>query len=517
MDPNNNEEVDEDDQGLIINHENDDEDDDDDDDGEQQQIAWERQLVDFETLCVQIETNDPDLKEYRASYPTINNERATRLGAALLGNTTHLKQLSIHMAWDMTAQGADALVQGILGSHIEELQLSRENHDEMPLDMSQLYVSPMQMVKTLNLAFALDDDTLRQLGQALAGNQTVKSLYLHVEQLSPRGAQFLSYGLGLSRLTTLDMIGDLVDPEAMRFLYHHGIQNCPTIHTLQLFGVLGDMEALSLVLPKLESFTISEIEQGLTVSDVEFLGNGLRLAHKLILLRIWCVGLTDNHVRTLSPILGNHPSLEYLRMRNNAFGDEGVACLVEHWHRDSLISELDLGVNKIGAVGALHLLQALGTSFTKHPNVRTLTLDENRSIGYNGLKLIGKALSRRKIWELNLRAVTKWIDYDDITCDDALTQESQRAQACYALLEGVQGNVFLQHLNVDHNHLPLSVTAELDLYVEANKSGRVLLRQQHRQPPAFWSYFLAEQRGNPSLMFLFLRELPTVMAIMSRR
>ncbi len=528
---NNNADMEEDSSDAIHNDEDDEEDDDFDDQDEQEDeqeevededeeeddfvdndyedVAWERQLADFETSCVRIEANDPDLIEYCPSSTSINDERATRFGAALLGNT-HLKELSIEMAWTMSARGADALVQGILGSCIQDLSIFRT--EGMPLELSHLYVAPMRMVETLTLIFPQDDGNLLRLGQALAGNQSLKSLSLHVDHMSPRGAQFLSHGLVSSHLTKLILIGHSIDPEAtrvpMQTLYKHGIQNSSTIRTLQLLEILGDMEALSMVLPKLESFVISEIDRKLTFHDVEVLRKGLSLAHQLFDLRICSAKLTDDHLRILSPILGNHPTLESLELRNNMFGDEGVASFVEHWQQDSLIWELDLGANKIGPAGALQLLQTVGTP-TQHPNMRILNLEENWDIGYNGLKLLGEALSSQKnIKELNLSAVATWIDYHDITCDDAVAQESQRAQACRALLKGIRDNVDLHYLNLDDNDLPLAVTEEIDLYVKANKSGRVFLRQQNRQPPAFWCHFLA--RRNASLVFLCLRELPIV-------
>jgi hypothetical protein len=82
-----------------------------------------------------------------------------------------------------------------------------------------------------------------------------------------------------------------------------------------------------------------------------------------------------------------------------------------------------------------------------------LNLDNNLAIGYDGLKFLGETLLQGKIMDLRIRNVAKWVDFDDITCDTAVTQESQSAQACHALIVGVRGNVYLEKLNADGNSL----------------------------------------------------------------
>jgi hypothetical protein len=94
-----------------------------------------------------------------------------------------------------------------------------------------------------------------------------------------------------------------------------------------------------------------------------------------------------------------------------------------------------------------------------------------------------------------------------------VTQEEQRRQACQALLEGVWENVFLTSLTVTGNLLPIPVMDELEVVVTANQEGRNLLLEQHELPPGFWCHLLANQAEHPSLMFLFLRELPSLMMV----
>jgi hypothetical protein len=93
------------------------------------------ELVSFAVSCIRLEKNDPDFTVFCKWTIFINDQLLIRLGAALVGNTHLCNGL-------MTGQAVDAyaLVKGILGSQVFHLIRT----DEMPLEMAQLCIHPMQ-------------------------------------------------------------------------------------------------------------------------------------------------------------------------------------------------------------------------------------------------------------------------------------------------------------------------------------------------------------------------------------
>jgi hypothetical protein len=278
------------------------------------------------------------------------------------------------------------------------------------------------------------------------------------------------------------------------------------IDKLALNYVPGDMTSLTKVLPTLCKLALGRVQ--LTLDETQLLANVLTLdSSRLKSLQLNNCGLTNDHLRTLSPCLGQLTSMSQLQLEGNQIGDDGVAAFVEHWSLDSQIEKLDLSGNDIQVTGVQHLVTAMANRAIK----LELNLSYNHDIGFQGITLLGQAVGGRTLSKLDLSEVVRWKVCHDDTSEDAVAQKQQRRQACQALLEGVWENVFLTSLTLENNFLPIPVMDELELVVIANQDGRELLLEQNALPPAFWCHLLAIQAECPSLMFLFLRELPSLM------
>ncbi len=454
----------------------------------------------FNGGCFGIQCNEAYVQEWRSTYSICDSE-AIRLGRSLIGNT-NLKRLAITMNTDaLTANGARAIAGGILSSNLEYVELSGMEAVP-PLDLSLLYHGNAQ---ALILRFPVDDNHAKKLGQALTTNEDIHFLGIQIQQFTQRGANALSSGFRDSHIKGLILFGEKSCSKTLKTLYLKGIVGS-SIDKLSLQGGLGDVKAVVKVLPALCEFTLDK--GGLSLFEMPLLASALGQKSTLKSLRLCDCGLTNEHMRILFPCLGAHKSINFLDLKNNQIGDDGVAAFVEHWSLDSQIQVLDLFNNQIESTGAQRLMTALANRTTECE----LILSHNTRLGYKGITLIGQALGGKKLSKLFLHKVACWTFFDDETCEDAVTQEAQRHEACQALLEGVWNNVFLKYLNVYSNNLPGHVTDELQLLVAANKNGRHLLLEQHALPPAFWCHLLGRKMtANPSLMFIFLRELPSLM------
>lgn len=466
----------------------------------------------FSMKCDKIRLNDPALTDFLVPL-LLDDHWATHLGHCLHGNR-HLASLTIHPGPEMTAGGAALLVQGIAGSNIRSLRIETAD-TAIPIELSRLYaqIIGIPTIESLDLIFVIDDAHVTQLGKALQGNESLKTLSIAVEAFTLSGARDFAIGLRRSHISKLNLVARTnASVPPMRELFLNGIRQSPYLVDLVMCGIVGYMPAVAAVIPKLHAFTIAEPTSfpGFNADHVRLLTHGLRQAKQLKSVRI---SLSDwgneEKLRLLfRGLFGKHPSIQQVELVGlEGFGDEAVATLLEHWSSHSSIQSLDLGGSKIGPMGALSLIRAV----PMHPQFIILNLNDNERIGYDGLALIGKELAGKRLLDLNLSSIAKWVDYDDVTCEEAVKQASKRAMASRALLEGMRGNTYLQRLDLKGLNLLPEAIAEIDVYRKANNRGRHFLFKQYKDPPGIWSVFLAAQKSN-DVLFVFLRELPNVMA-----
>ncbi len=465
--------------------------------------------------CQMIESNDPDLTEIQYGIPIICRiSKPQHLAGLFIGNT-NVQNATMMIGREFTVDGARALVDGIRGSNINDLivwgyEAQREG-ETLPLDMAIMYLQPMEILQSLSLEFPLGDEHATMLGEALKTNRTLKSLELSVKQLTPVGAAAQTCGIQVSFIKELHLFGEETSlssdwTEVMQVFYSQGISGSK-IDTLCFIYVLGDVNALVKVVPTLNALIIDSIE--LNLADTQLLANALAQTTSIHSLRLCVCGLTNDHMRILSSCLGGNKSITDLWLPGNQIGDDGIVAFVEHWSLDSQIQALNVSYNILRSREAQSLVSAMSNRTAECE----LNLSYNKQIGYEGIKLIGQALGGKKVPKLDLEHVAGgWVYFDDEVCEAALNQMDQCHLAGQELLEGVRDNVFLTSVIVFRDNLPVRMVGEVEFWVKANRNGRhFLLLQQYILPPGFWCFVLAKQTANPSLMFLFLRELPSLM------
>jgi hypothetical protein len=160
----------------------------------------------------------------------------------------------------------------------------------------------------------------------------------------------------------------------------------------------------------------------------------------------------------------------------------------------SLVALL-LGANSIDASGAQMLMQAVSV----HPLLETLSLADNKVIGFSGMKLIGMELANTKLKEIELDGVilNYWPE----------PQTQAALVAGQALLDGVRRSSTLTKFSLPV--LPEMWNDPIQCWVNLNATCRPLLRDGDIVP-AIWPNILAHfhRRDKVSHVYFSLREQP---------
>ena len=87
-------------------------------------------------------------------------------------------------------------------------------------------------------------------------------------------------------------------------------------------------------------------------------------------------------------------------------------------------------------------------------------------------------------------------------------------RAAQALVDGMKRNFCLRQLELDEKEewqpLIQSYLDDVEFYLDLNRKGRYLLRDQHHHDmtPSLWPSILAYSNNNVSRLYYFLREQP---------
>ncbi len=468
--------------------------------------------------CEALQSNSKPMTVYMS--PTLNDRAALQLYEPLLSND-RVTTVILVMGPKLTTIGAQALGSAIQQRpNIHELRLTtpeRSRTAEPPSNVAPLIMKlSIRTVKKVSFySCRLTEHDALQIRDVLLLTDTssLQTFALDVPMLSPQTAQILAEGIQGSCITSVELT---VFGAPNHWRMHRaeevfrklclGIRNSQVKEVI-IKDIMGSMRDLASVVPPMRCLTLGYVH--LSILDMKTLVTGLSQTHQLDKLVFWDCALTDEHIRLLALGLPSHRSLTWLELKCNRIGDEGVIALMEN-SRFASLTTLDLERNRVSAIGA----QLLSTSFiTRNQELRTLNLSENTAIGYEGLLSIGQALRHSNLKELNLNEVVKWIKYSghDDCCKDAQAQDLKRHHAARALLDGVRSNVHLLELNMRDSNLPLHADLAIRFYLEMNRTfGRHLLNLQHVQPATLWCSLLAKFRDNASVVFCYLRELPTL-------
>jgi hypothetical protein len=462
-------------------------------------LRREQQL--FEKQCDSLRQNKPSLKGFHRDWS--GDDHAIRLGNSLKGNT-NLEWLWIPLGPGLTARGAEALAEGIHFSHIQRLELSGESALDSNV-IRILYLEAIQTIPRLTFSYPLRDVDAIQLGRALKGNTVVQELQIRVDEFSARGALELAAGIRQSQIKRLDlMVEDESDaPVVKRILLLHAIQQSNYVRHLHISDGVCVVDALTSSLGSLQTLKLygcSDLMYG-----VQDLSDSLIHALNLRNLCLNNCDLGDDEMAILSSGLHSSVSITNLCLSKNGIGDEGMSSFLEHWKDDSPIQELDLSWNCFGPLGAQQLMRAAATKSA----LLVLNLELNGNIGFEGMRMVGEELPNLTLRELYVDGCANWMHYADENSAAAKAQLVARDRARQAIISGIQANVYLYQIRV---YFLENFQEAIQFYLNLNKSGRYLLGENNELAPTLWCRVFAKCRTDPSVLFFFLQEQPTLVS-----
>lgn len=189
----------------------------------------------------------------------------------------------------------------------------------------------------------------------------------------------------------------------------------------------------------------------------------------------------------LSQLLREQPSLKRIHLSYNRLSD--VISLGQALSTNTCLEELYLDYNQIGPESACAIADAIASN--PNTKLRLLCLNSNR-IGDLG----GCALAKMLMTNESIR--TLMISKNDLGEDTG--------RALFQALES-SGNMTLSCLILDENPNLLSsdCIGRLENLVEANKAGRILLRQDQEPPVGLWANVLTGMDASPQ--FYMVKQL----------
>jgi hypothetical protein len=427
----------------------------------------------------------------------LTNNIAVRLGTKLEGSTS-LNELIIEVGPTLTTTGAQALARGLSSSNIDSLTVgwyrAITNRDVL-----QKLFQGFTCARAVELSFALKDDAVQALGEALVGNTSLKALHLKIDcTLSGTGATILAKGLRGSQIEWLGLQDErALSKKVQTILFKQGIRDSQTIRRLYLNINLSVTSALATCLP---------ILKGLEIVDKKFPTTDfvprLSVASQLSVLKL-NLFLSAQDMNRLLQLFSNLISLTKLDVRCNLTCEQGAAFIDEIGNRQD-VPYATLEAKNIRAIGAERLMLAVAN----HPTIVDLDLSGCQDIGFIGVEMIALHLPNVKLNRLNLYPLNDEFDYRGKKEDTELV----KARVWQALVAGVRTNWHLREIwYVARMFIPGDVATELDFYLHLNKRGRYLLHVEHGLPCGVWSRILATCRA--SVMYYHLREQPQLLVL----
>lgn len=363
-------------------------------------------------------------------------------------------------------------------------------------------------VDSATYCFGVDfgDTEAIHLSRLLAGNRTLQTMRLRIQPtLTVRGAEALAKAIVKSSIRKLHLFGTVGslprqgDVGAAQQRPHPRINLGPNRfaegHLIWEFANPDAVQALLFGIR--ESDTIQEL---IISHDTSFPPGAL----------------SKTNIQDVALTMQNSHSIKRLDLNFNLMSDEDICILLQHWRRDSSTEELSLKLNRIGPKGAMQLVQAI----TMPSSLQKLDLSFNFDIGFDGIQRIAEELlPHAQLRELRLRGCihhwefTESGDFLSSNSNDQAPILDAREKAETALVEAIRRNVYLQTLDVRNNHFSDQTMTEIAFYCGLNQSGRHLLALEDENsglPQAIWGDVLAKCHNEPSYIYFFLREQPTL-------
>lgn len=365
-------------------------------------------------------------------------------------------------------------------------------------------------VDTTAFCFGVDfgDKEALHLSRLLAGNNTLRTIRLRIQpKLTVRGAEALARAIVRSSITKLHVFG------TVRTVAGQQVAAALGQHSREHFGPnrFSDGHPIwEFANPQVIRALLLGISQSVTIQE-------LIISYYVSYPPGY---LSTSNMQDIALLLSHNRSIKSLNLGFNLMSDDDVTTFVQLWRHDSSLREIHLKLNRIGAAGAVQLLQVLAASPCM---MQKMDLSFNFGIGYHGLQRIGEeVLPQLRLKELKLcGCVHLWDNVHIIAEGEVASIPSNeqadiimaRDKAARALINGIRENVYLQTLDVRNNHLSEHVLEEIGFYCELNKSGRYLLAMEEENTgvaPGVWCHVLAKCRDDVNFLYYFLREQPNL-------
>ncbi len=268
-----------------------------------------------------------------------------------------------------------------------------------------------------------DDAHCIRFAKALEGNTCLKTLAIMFNRpgcLTFQGSAALANAFGKSKLKSIMMFGESYAIQRSMF---YAVRQSQRIQDLALRYTDVDFMALSALLYDSHDDAMTRN----TCSVVSLKLNECRL-------------LNENNLKLLAVALHGNNSVKSLSLQGSSIDDIALSGFFNFWSPDSQLAELNLSRNHLHSNGVRLLMGAAAV----HPSFIKLDISYNRSIGLDGIRLLGEDLGNVHLKEL---CITNCENPDDV--DYSLDSE---LMAFDALTEGLRKNATIEKIDSDINN-----------------------------------------------------------------
>lgn len=420
----------------------------------------------------------------------------------LLSSLPSLRKLRLESLILFDEQRARSLAKGLRESKLECLFVSQPYIPDPAQRQSKLHdtiwkilihdgIKSIQSLDELIFQRASTDQVI-ELSNGFHGMKSLRKLGLEYTNLSETSATALAKGI--IRQSKL---------ESLSFKQH------PTEVCSGLYGqVLLEILPSSTSLTKLELLNLPLENNAIFIT---LLAKGICQNSSVQSLVLGGLGINAPWIQILfEQGLQHNGTLTKLAFHQCPFDVNMILSMEKHWPLNSPISTLCLHTTTINHCG----IQALFGIVSRHPALKELELNGMTHLGYESLSMIGKGLVHQPyLTSITLCGCSTGERHD--VAVHARAHATARCLAVQALLEGIQKNLRLQHVNVRGNSFPPKVERAIEFRAGINRMGRYLLTTNHGLATSIWCFILAKCQQQrelaASLTYYHLHEQPHLM------
>nr|XP_005901387.1 PREDICTED: protein NLRC3 [Bos mutus] len=320
----------------------------------------------------------------------IRDDGARSMAEALATNRTlsvlHLQKNSIGPVG--TQQMADALKQN---RSLKELMFSSNSIGDGGAKALAEALMVNQGLKSLDWQGLDCGARERALMGALCTNQTLLSLNLRENSISPEGAQDLARALRTnSTLKSLDLTANLLHDQGAQAVAEAVRENrtLTSLHLQWNFIQAGAAKALGQALQLNTSLTSLDLQENAIGDEgASAVASALKVNTVLTALYLQVASIGAPGAQALGEALAVNRTLEILDLRGNTIEVAGAKALANALKVNSSLRRLNLQENSLGMEGAI----CVATALSGNHGLRHINLQGNH-IGESGARMISEAI-----------------------------------------------------------------------------------------------------------------------------